>query len=55
MLLAASIAQGGCGFPYFHKSIYRYLCGHDPIHIDIDYSIISDRIIKELLAKVCVI
>ena len=49
MLLAASIAQGGCGFPY------RYLCGHDPIHIDIDYSIISDRIIKELLAKVCVI
>ena len=29
ILIAASLAQGGSGFPFLCKGIYEYLCGMD--------------------------
>lgn len=49
MLCAMSIAQGGCGFPYF---VYDYLCGWNPVDINIDHTILPSVDERELLNKV---
>ena len=51
-LMAMSIGQEGSGFPYFSRSVYKYLCGVNPMNIEVEVEDVPDFDVKNLLHKV---
>ena len=50
--MAASIAQGGYGYPFFSKPVYQYMAGKNPNDIQIQDSDIPVAGIAELIQQV---
>ena len=50
--MVMSFAQDGGGFPFFHQSIFDYLCGKELQSIDVNMDIISDCDLHALLTRV---
>ena len=53
VLIATSVAQGGCGFPYLYKGVYEYLCGKESNNISITASVIPDYVTRNVVERVC--
>ena len=53
--MAMSFVQGGSGFPFFSKCVFRYLCGV-PLHdIDVELCEVPDFEVKFILEQVCIV
>ena len=35
-LIAMSVVQGGCGFPFFSEAVFDYICHGDVTRIHVD-------------------
>ena len=54
VLMAASIAQGGSGFPFIYKGVYEYLCGRDLGLVTVVPKAIRDYDVQEIVKEVIV-
>ena len=52
ILMAASLAQGGSGFPFIYKGVYEYLCGRDLGLVTVAPTAIPDYEVQKIANKV---
>lgn len=47
-----SVGQEGSGVPFFSKSIYKYLCGCNPLNIEVSENDVPDFAVKDIIEQV---
>ena len=53
-LVAMALVHGGGPLCLFSPSVYRYLCGSDPVDIIVGMDEIGEYEVKNILKQVCV-
>ena len=51
-LMAASLTQGGSGFPFIYEGVYSYLCGKEPSSIPVDCNAIPEFDVQQVAKNV---
>ena len=51
-LIAMSVVQGGCGFPFFSEAVFDYICHGDVTIIHVDPNDLSDGVLRVVVCKV---
>ena len=51
-IIAMSVVQGGCGFPFLSEAVFTYICCGDVTNIKVDPDDLADGILRTVIYKV---
>lgn len=51
-LIAMSVVQGGCGFPFLSEAVFQYICHGSADGIQMDPNDLADGVLRTVIYKV---